>query len=378
MKIGITGQSGFIGYHLTQLFLAKKAVIIPFKDEYFNNTSLFESFISQCDVIIHLAGINRHPDPNYIYFANIELTQKLISTINNMGVKPVVIYASSLQEDLDNAYGKAKKESRLLLSNWAKDHNSKFMGLIIPNVFGPFGKPFYNSFIATFCHQLVNGEEPDIEIDNHIQLIYVTSLANKIYDLVLSPVNIPRLVIQPDEIYSVSEILGKLKNYHNTYYRKRIVPSLSGIFDVNLFNTYRSFINPLDSYISLDLHKDYRGNLYEVIKSMTSGQLFYSTTKPGITRGNHFHLRKIEKFCVISGKGLILMRKVGTNEILEFPVNGDNPSVVDIPVLFTHNITNIGKDELITLFWSNEIFDPQDTDTWYEEVKIGNNTITNT
>ena len=388
IKIGITGQSGFIGTHLynTLSLFPDKYTLIPFEDNYFNQSKLLESFVQECDIIIHLAAMNRNSDPELIYKTNIELVKKLILALEKTSSKPYIIMSSSLQEFLDNPYGKSKREGRELFNQWADKNNTMFTGLIIPNVFGPFGVPFYNSVISTFSYQLVNNLEPKIEIDNKLNLIYVGDLINFIiglidkYGPIIQGIHInkslgtndeypPReLQIESQASYKVSEILEKLQYFKEIYYQKNIFPDLNDYFDLCLFNTFRSYIS-LDYFPRVyKLNPDDRGVYVEWAKSLSRGQSSYSTTKPKITRGNHFHLRKVERFAVIEGNASIKLRKYGTNEIKEFVLDGNNPAFVDIPIWFVHNITNIGDSNLITLFWTNEFFDPSDADTYFERI----------
>jgi len=181
-NIGITGQAGFIGTHLFNFFGLKKdeVVRIPFEDIFFEDNSKLEDFVKQCDVIIHLAALNRHNDPQTIYETNVLLVKKLLKALENTGSRPHILFSSSTQEERDNMFGKSKREGREILANWAKENNAKFTGLVIPNVFGPFGNPYYNSVVATFSHQLTHNEEPKIEIDAQLKLIYIGELTELI------------------------------------------------------------------------------------------------------------------------------------------------------------------------------------------------------
>jgi UDP-2-acetamido-2,6-beta-L-arabino-hexul-4-ose reductase len=183
-SIGITGQTGFIGTHLFNFFgLQKEAVTrIPFTDAYFASPGALETFVSQCDVIIHLAALNRHNHPQTIYDTNILLVHKLIAALDSTGTRPHLLFSSSTQEERDNAFGKSKREGRELLAAWAEKNNTRFTGLVIPNVFGPFGQPYYNSVVATFCHQVTHGEQPTIEIDAELILIYIGDLVQIIWE----------------------------------------------------------------------------------------------------------------------------------------------------------------------------------------------------
>ncbi len=369
MKAGITGQSGFIGSHLYNfLSLQKNIEMIDFEDGFFNNREDLDNFTAKCDVIIHLAAMNRHNNPEKLYNTNIELTKKLISSLERTGSKAHVLVSSSTQENRDNLYGKSKKESRKLLLEWSKKNNSKFTGFIIPNVFGPFGNPYYNSFIATFSYRIVNNEEPEIQSDSEIDLIYVYDLAQIIYKHAAEGIATDKFVVPHIASRKVSDVLETLYKFKNEYVDNGIFPNLESYFDLCLFNTFRSYL-PKDFFPKkLALHKDNRGSFVETVKSLSQGQFSFSTTKPGITRGNHFHIRKVERFAVIKGKAEIKLRRIGTDESRSYILDGNEPGFVDMPVWFTHNIKNIGDEDLITLFWINEFFDLEDPDTYYEEV----------
>ncbi len=373
MKIGITGQAGFIGTHLfNQLSLDKqKYELISFQDSYFDNDDTLANFVSGCDIIVHLAAVNRHHNPDEIYSTNILLVEKLIKALNTARSKAKIIFASSTQEELDNVYGRSKKEGRQRLAAWAAKNKSGFTGLVIPNVFGPFGKPFYNSVISTFSYQLCTGEMPKIEIDAELKLIYVGELIAEIKKIIeQNDKDIKdNYVVQHTYTSKVSDILAKLISFKSSYFDQGIIPDLSNTFELNLFNTFRSYIDIEKHFpFKYKVNRDERGVFVELLKQKTGGQVSYSTTKPGITRGNHFHTRKIERFAVIKGKASIKMRKYGTATIFGFELNGDEPSFVDMPVWYTHNITNTGDDELVTVFYTNELYDPDDPDTYFKEV----------
>lgn len=372
MRIGITGQSGFIGTHLyNTISLFNKFEIIPFHDTYFSDPDQLSDFVSKCDVIIHLAAVNRHTDEKIIYETNISLTNLLISALNFAKTKPHIIFASSIQESNNSLYGKSKSISRELLANWAIDNCAKFSGLLIPNVFGPFSKPNYNTFIATFANQIINGIQPKIIDNNTVRLIYVTSLCNHIINIILNngPNLIEKIIIPHDFERNVKDILDLYNSFYNLYIQNGTIPLLSDTNDINLFNTFRSYINHSKHFpFILNTNCDDRGMFVEIMKSSIAGQISFSTTNPGITRGNHFHTRKIERFVVIKGKALIKIRKVDSEEVIELFLDGRYPSFVDIPVWYTHNITNIGDKDLITMFWINEWYDPNNADTHLMEV----------
>ena len=371
IKIGITGQEGFVGQHLynTIGLSLDEYERVEYKREFFESPDLLIDFVSKCDVIVHLAAMNRHNDPQVIYDVNIKLVKNLIEALESANSNAHVLFSSSLQEERDNLYGKSKKDGRELLAQWARKSGGQFTGLVIPNVFGPFGQPNYNSFIATFSHQLANNETPEIEVDGEVKLIYVSDLVKAI---ILEFRNKPGkdfFTIPHTDQRKVSEILSLLESYKTQYMDSGIIPVLKDLFEINLFNTFRCYMNIKEHYpVKFIKHTDPRGAFVEVIRLNVGGQVSFSTTVPGITRGNHFHTRKIERFAVIKGEALIQLRKIGTNEVLDFYLNGDEPAYVDMPIWYTHNIKNIGGEELYTNFWINEFFDPADPDTFMEIV----------
>jgi UDP-2-acetamido-2,6-beta-L-arabino-hexul-4-ose reductase len=371
ISIGITGQNGFVGSHLyNTLSLSKSEFkLIDFQSSWFQDQQRLCDWVSNCDVIVHLAGMNRHPDPHVIYETNVSLVSQLISACDFTKTAPHILFSSSTQEELDNFYGKSKKRGRELLVQWAERSGASVTGLIIPNVFGPFGKPFYNSVVATFCHQLCNGGMPEINVDNTVRLIYVAELVDDIIRVVRTQLNDPAYFIHPTAELSVSDLLNKLMRFKREYFEQGVIPALASSFEKNLFNTYRSYIN-LSDYFPFLLKKntDDRGMFVETVKLNQGGQISFSTTVKGITRGNHFHTRKIERFAVIKGKALIQLRKYNTTDVFDFILDGQDPSYVDMPVWYTHNIKNIGEEDLYTIFWINEFYNAADPDTFFETV----------
>ena len=371
LRIGITGQNGFIGQHLyNSLGLVPETYkLIDFEKSFFGNEQKLDAFVSQCDVIIHLAAINRHEDSQIIYNTNIQLVKCLVTSLQRTNSKAHVIMSSSLQEEKDNLYGKSKKEGRKLLLDWESRSDGFFSGLIIPNVFGPFGKPNYNSVVATFCHKVMLGEEPEIHIDGTVSLIYVGELVEAILKVINKKESNKKLVIEATSQMKVSEILNLLNLYKAGYQDKGEVPEINSKFELNLFNTFRCYMDVKNHFpVKFIKHNDPRGSFVEIIRLGIGGQVSFSTTVPGITRGNHFHKRKIERFAVIKGKALIQLRRIGTDEVLNFHLDGDEPAYVDIPIWYTHNIKNIGEEILYTNFWINEPYDPENADTYFVKV----------
>jgi UDP-2-acetamido-2,6-beta-L-arabino-hexul-4-ose reductase len=370
-KIGITGQNGFVGQHLYNTIGLTPEIYqrIEFKKDFFEDSDALDKFVTQCDVIVHLAAMNRHECQEFIYKNNIELVQRLTASLERTKSKAHVLFSSSSQEERNNLYGKSKKEGRQLLATWATSVGGIFTGMLIPNVFGPFCLPNYNSFIATFCYKLTHNEIPAIDIDGEVQLIYVGELVNEILNQINLVKTNESYTVNPTARYKVSEVLYMLQDYKERYFDNGEIPMLNSIFEVNLFNTYRSYIDYSSHYpIKFTQHTDSRGSFVEVIRLGVGGQVSFSTTVPEITRGNHFHTRKIERFAVIKGKALIQLRKIGTDEVLNFYLDGSDPAYVDMPIWYTHNIKNIGDDVLYTNFWINEFYNSNDPDTYLENV----------
>jgi UDP-2-acetamido-2,6-beta-L-arabino-hexul-4-ose reductase len=246
LYVGITGQSGFIGTHLFNYLKLKdkELILVPFVDSYFQDNSLLYSWVSKCDVIIHLAGMNRHKDETVIYNTNINLVRQMITALEITEKKPHLIFSSSLQENRDNSYGRSKKEGRELFISWAKKNNGKFTGLVMPNVFGPFGRPFYNSVVATFCYQLTHSENPKIDIDCDLKLIYVVELAEVIYKVLIERKYEDEYQVSHSYEKKVSDVLRLLLEFKKTYFDEGKVPTLNNRFEQNLFNTFLSFIDP--------------------------------------------------------------------------------------------------------------------------------------
>ena len=370
IKVGVTGSNGFIGWHLCRTLglNTNHFQIVEFKRDWFNVNIDLDSFVSKCDIVVHLAGLNRHSDESAIYDTNVGLAVKLIESFKRLDFKGQLIFSSSIQEERNNTFGNSKKEARELFTNWAKQFNATFHGVIIPNVFGAFGVPFYNSVISTFCHQLVCNETPKIETDVTLNLIYINELVKNIIDIFQIETN-NNFTISHTDTYKVSEILELLINFKNKYFENGQIPNFNNLFEVNLFNTFRSYFN-LNTHFPIKYKNniDERGNFVEIIRLETGGQVSFSTTKKGITRGNHFHTRKIERFSVIKGKALIQIRKIGSKEVFDYYLSGDEPAYVDMPIWYTHNIKNIGEDELYTMFWINEFYNSNDPDTYFETV----------
>ena len=365
MKIGVTGADGLLGWHQRaylktvgghEVRLANRAT--------FSQPELLRDFVAGLDAVIHLAGMNRG-DEAEIEAVNAALAQKLVTACEQASARPFMVYANSTHADRNTAYGRGKRAAADTLRQWAAQNEAGFTNLILPHVFGEFGKPFYNSVVSTFCYQLARNEAPQIISDGELELLHVQEVTAHCLKAILEN---QRGDIRLNGVaMKVSELLQRLTDMRDRY-QSMVMPRLESALDVRLFNTLRSYLFPEHYPVALTLHSDARGSLFEVVKSGGGGQVFMSTTHPGITRGNHFHTRKIERFLVASGEAEICLRKLFSHEVIRFQVSGDAPCYVDMPTFHTHHITNTGQAELVTLFWANEIFDPADPDTFPEQV----------
>jgi UDP-2-acetamido-2,6-beta-L-arabino-hexul-4-ose reductase len=371
IKVGITGFTGFIGSHLIErLVRDKNLIVIPIEDELFFSVDKLANAVKECDCIVHLAGVNRGDDET-VYRVNIDLAEKLVSAINKFPKSPQIIFSSSTYtlNSPETAFARAKKEVERIFEAWAKRNNAPLLTLIIPNVFGDNCRPFYNSVVATFCYQLTHNEEPQIIEDREIELIYINELTEIIRNMIKPlKAGIESIRIKGTKTIKVSKLLSILEGFKKNYYFKDIVPELSEIFLKYLYNVFLSYVDFKELKRVPKMEKDARGILFEIIKLGKGGQIFFSTTKPNVVRGNHYHTRKIERFCVLKGNARIRLRKINTLEVKEYNIWAEEPAFVEIPVFYTHNIENTGTEDLLTLFWCNEIFDPNDPDTFYEEV----------
>ena len=348
MTIAITGEKGFLGYHLTQYYKwVKHYEVVSLGRNYLENIRL----LGKCDLLIHCAGVNRGDN---VYEGNINLASELVSALENNNIQIDIKFTSSTQVKKANEYGDSKLEAERILQDYCNRNNSQLSTFYIPNLYGPFGKPNYNSFIATFCYNLNNNVECKYNT-NFVDLCYV-------YDAIESiDLDLPFTT----DTVSVEDVFLKLKSFKEDY-SQGIVPNLTSRFDLNLFNTFRSYANNIFKF---KRHSDDRGHLVELVKGKGSQtQVFFSTTKPGITRGDHFHFGKVERFCVLYGTACIKTRKIDSQEVNEYIISGEDNKVIDMPLLFTHNITNVGNEDLICVFWVNEIFDTNNPDTYYIKV----------
>jgi len=360
MKILITGGDGFLGWH-TRVRLAtltQHEVLSVSRDNWADLPDLMKGV----DAVIHVAGINRGT-PSQLEHGNIELAESVAKAAHGAAVSRIV-YANSIWAGTASPYGSGKASANFILGEAASDVGAEYVDVRLPNLFGEHGRPRYNSFVATFVDALINDAPAEI-VDRPMDLLHVQPGAQALIDGLttslphLEPLGTPT---------SVKAVYDTLQTFCQLYATGDI-PPLNSQFDVDLFNMLRTALFPAHYPIGLTVHTDDRGRLVETVRAHGGqGQTFVSTTRPGITRGEHYHLGKVERFVILSGKARISLRKLLTDEVISFDVTGDTPAVVDMPTMWVHNITNTGDTELTTLFWTNSLFDPEAPDTYWEPV----------
>lgn len=363
MKILITGAGGFLGWHLRcRLHALDDHEVIAVDRPGMGHLS---DLMVDVDAVIHVAGVNRADDDEVIA-GNISLAQKVADAVVASQARPRIVFANSIQAGNATPYGDGKQGAARVLAGLSVDLDLDFVNVLLPNLFGEHGRPGYNSFVATFCHEVVAGRAPQAN-DNTVALLHVQDAAQALIDALAGP---GRTDSPAGEQHGVIEILDLLQSF-DTLYRNGEIPALDSPFTTALFNTYRAAAFEQHGPIRFERKCDPRGSLVEAVKVHGGGgQTFFSTTVTGVTRGEHFHLHKIERFVVIGGRGRIQLRKLFTDEVLNFDVSGDEPTAIDMPTMWPHNITNTGDEELLTLFWTDSVFDPDHPDTYPERVEI--------
>lgn len=323
------------------------------------------TLVAGVDAVVHIAGVNRGGDAE-VEQGNLRLATDVAAAVRGSGSRPVVIFANSIQSGNDTPYGTGKAAAGRVLEQTARENGSPFVDVRLPNLFGEHGRPRYNSFVATFVDSVINGNKPEVT-ERPVGLLHVQRAAQALIDQLDQPST--GLVSPTSTLTSVQTVFDILHR-QNALYATGDIPELLTDLDIDLFNTLRAARFPARYPIGLTPRSDQRGSLVEVVRAHGGqGQTFVSTTRPGVTRGEHFHLRKIERFVVLSGEARISLRRLFTDEVVSFDVRGEQPAIVDMPTMWVHNITNTGPSELTTLFWTHELFNPEAPDTFPEKVE---------
>ena len=364
MKILVTGSNGFIAKNFIQ-FLTEKSDIEILK--FLRNSTLeeLEQSVLAADWIVHLAGVNRPLNEQEFVDGNITLTEKIVDTLKKAAKNTPIILSSSIQAERDNAYGQSKLggEQALLALHQAQ-HNPVYI-CRLANVFGKWSRPNYNSAVATFCYNTAN--DLPIHINDEkavIRLVYVDDVVESFWNIIQGALQVEQLFsIEPEyqiTVGNLAKILAGFKHSRETLITDRVGTDLTRA----LYSTYLSFLKPDQFDYSVPKYGDQRGVFVEMLKTPDAGQFSYFTAHPGITRGGHYHHTKTEKFLVIKGKALFKFKHVVTGEFYELETIGDEPRIVETVPGWTHDITNIGDDEMVVMLWANEIFDREKPDTY--------------
>jgi UDP-2-acetamido-2,6-beta-L-arabino-hexul-4-ose reductase len=372
-RIAVTGAEGFIGSNLVQGLSRLEGVDI-IRVEKRDDGPALGKILEGAHVVFHLAGINRPEITGGEFGDNPGFTERLLSALENVAAGALIVYASSTQAELDNPYGASKRSAENLLLSFKERVSAKVLIFRLPNVFGKWAKPGYNSVVATFCSNIAHGKKIEIhDPDAPLRLVYIDTIVNTFCRLAEER-DIPQgpyLEIGEEHRTTVGELANILRAFY-AIRNNGVIPDLARPLVRYLYATYTSYIPEDELAYSLPMHTDQRGSLFELVKTASSGQIFVSTTKPGIIRGNHFHDTKCEKFCVVRGKGLIRLRHVVTGATRSYDVSGDDVRIVDIPPGFAHSISNVGTEDMITLFWASEVFDSKRPDTFSADAERGN------
>ena len=389
-KILVTGSNGFVGKNtVVALKEANKYEVLTIDRN--NTEEELKKSVIDADFIVHLAGVNRPKDAKEFYEGNGGLTEKIVGYLRENNKNTPILITSSTHAVLDNDYGKSKKQSEDALIRYSDECDAKIYIFRLPNLFGKWCRPNYNSAVATFCYNIAHDldvwvNDPAIELS----LVYIDDVVASIMDCIedenivklknideevnvnttgASSIQIDKYYYEVTTVYkrTLGNIVDSLKMFRNMR-KSLLIPDLSDGFNKALYSTYLTYLEEADFSYYLDKKEDNRGWLAELVKSEQFGQMFVSKTHPGITRGNHWHHTKTEKFIVIQGQAAIRFRKLDEDKVIEYIVDGEKPQVLDIPPGYTHSIENIGQDEVITLFWSNEMFNPEKPDTYFLEV----------
>jgi len=369
MKILVTGSKGFIGKNLiAELKNRGYEDIFEFNRD--TDKSLLNKYTKECDFVFHLAGVNRPKNEEEFMKGNFGFTFELLELLKKHNNKAPILITSSIQAERDNPYGRSKRAGEYLVFTYGKNTGAKVLVYRLPNVFGKWCRPNYNSAIATFCHNIAHDlpitmNDPSVVMN----LVYIDDVVEEFIRALNGNENRAGDFCEIPIVHTIT--LGEIVDLIYSFKRsreERSIPNMSDEFTKKLYSTYLSYL-PKDKFsYELKMNVDNRGSFTEFIKTLHRGQVSVNISKPGITKGNHWHHTKNEKFLVVSGEGVIRFRKIDSDEIIEYYVSGDKLEVVDIPPGYTHNIENLGDTDMVTIMWANEPFDPDKPDTYYLEV----------
>lgn len=369
MKILVTGAKGFIGKNLIVTLEQMKDLEI-YRFDIDTDPAFLNTYTKDCEFVFHLAGVNRPQNEVEFKIGNSGFTNKLLNSLKENKNSCPVLITSSAQAVLDTPYGRSKKEAEDIVFNYSKETGNKVLVFRLPNVFGKWCRPDYNSAVATFCHNIAYDLPIKVnDSDVMMNLVYIDDVVEEMIRALYGNETREGEFCKVSAVHSIK--LGEIVELIYSFKKSRkdlSIPDMVDAFTKKLYATYLSYLpEDLFSY-PLKMNVDDRGSFTEIIRTHERGQVSVNISKPGIIKGNHWHHTKNEKFLVVSGRGVIRFRKVGSDKVIEYHVSGDKLAVVDIPTGYTHNIENLGETDMVTIMWANECFDSAKPDTCYLEV----------
>lgn len=381
MKILVTGAKGFVGKNLVaelENIKYSKDKTYPLTQnieicEYDIDTdkSMLSEFCKDCDFVFNLAGVNRPETESEFMSGNFGFASDLLDELKKNNNTCPVMLSSSTQAALDNPYGKSKKAGEDLFFDYSKETGARVLVYRFPNVFGKWCRPNYNSAVATFCNNIANDLPIQVNDRSHkMTLVYIDDVVNELINALCGSETKDGdyCKVPVEHNTTLGEIVDLIYSFKQSREDKSVPDMTEGSFSKKLYSTYLSYL-PTDKFsYPLKMNIDNRGSFTEILRTADRGQVSVNISKPGITKGQHWHHTKNEKFLVVSGKGVIRFRKIDEEKVYEYFVSGDKLEVVDIPTGYTHNIENLGDTDMVTVMWCNECFNPSKPDTYFEEV----------
>ncbi len=383
MKILVTGAKGFVGKNLVATLknveegkdktrgLSDDLEIFEYDID--TDPAELDRFTKECDFVFHLAGVNRPKDEKEFMEGNFGFTSTLLDSLKKYGNKAPVLITSSIQAALNNPYGESKKAGEDLIFNYGKENGVETYVYRLPNVFGKWCRPNYNSAVATFCYNIAHDLPITVNDYNYMMtLVYIDDVVDELINALKGDANRENEFcrVPVEHKITLGEIVDLIYGFKESRETLMIPDVTEGSFSKKLYSTYLSYLEPSSFSYKLKMNCDDRGSFTEILRSVNAGQFSVNVSKPGITKGQHWHHTKNEKFVVVKGHGLIQLRKIGSTEIVNYEVSGDEITVVDMIPGYTHNIINLSEEEdLVTFMWCNECFNPDKPDTYFEEVK---------
>lgn len=381
MKILVTGAKGFVGKNLVaeleNIKYGKDKTYPLTQDieiyEYDIDTdkSMLSEFCKDCDFVFNLAGVNRPETESEFMSGNFGFASDLLDELKKNNNTCPVMLSSSTQAALDNPYGKSKKAGEDLFFDYSKETGARVLVYRFPNVFGKWCRPNYNSAVATFCNNIANDLPIQVNDRSHkMTLVYIDDVVNELINALCGSQTKDGdyCKVPVEHNTTLGEIVDLIYSFKQSREDKSVPDMTEGSFSKKLYSTYLSYL-PTDKFsYPLKMNIDNRGSFTEILRTADRGQVSVNISKTGITKGQHWHHTKNEKFLVVSGKGVIRFRKIGEEKVYEYFVSGDKLEVVDIPTGYTHNIENLGDTDMVTVMWCNECFNPDKPDTFFEEV----------